>query len=156
MKLIATQAIIEKVAGFRPNIFRPPYGSRWFGLVPALCWNAGMHLDPMVRHRVRLEEGCGRALPGPLCEELKPGAIILLHDGRETRPADEIDRSAHRPGVAGDHRWGAPGRICFCPTQGISSCPLALSLCGKLPHCHKLKFDINFMPYGFILNSLAP
>jgi peptidoglycan/xylan/chitin deacetylase (PgdA/CDA1 family) len=25
--------------------------------------------------------------------ELKPGAIILLHDGRETRPAAQIDRS---------------------------------------------------------------
>jgi peptidoglycan/xylan/chitin deacetylase (PgdA/CDA1 family) len=25
--------------------------------------------------------------------ELKPGAVILLHDGRETRPAAEIDRS---------------------------------------------------------------
>src|ERR1035441_3058247 len=31
-----TQAIIEKVVGFRPNIFRPPYGARWFGLVPTL------------------------------------------------------------------------------------------------------------------------
>jgi peptidoglycan/xylan/chitin deacetylase (PgdA/CDA1 family) len=25
--------------------------------------------------------------------ELRPGAIILLHDGRETRPAAQIDRS---------------------------------------------------------------
>ena len=25
--------------------------------------------------------------------ELKPGAVLLLHDGRETRPAAEVDRS---------------------------------------------------------------
>lgn len=31
-----TQAIIEGLTGFRPSIFRPPYGARWFGLIPTL------------------------------------------------------------------------------------------------------------------------
>ncbi|MGO8790410.1 MAG: polysaccharide deacetylase family protein [Terriglobia bacterium] len=86
-----TQAIIEKVSGFRPNIFRPPYGSRWFGLVPTLL-ERGMHLV--------LWSATGydwrNDVPGitrATLRALKPGAVILLHDGRETRPAAEIDRS---------------------------------------------------------------
>src|ERR1019366_5764782 len=38
-----TQEVIEKVVGYRPKIFRPPYGARWFGLVPTLR-ERGMHL----------------------------------------------------------------------------------------------------------------
>lgn len=86
-----TQAIIEKVIGFRPNVFRPPYGARWFGLVPALL-ERGMHLI--------LWSAAGydwkKDVPGitrATLRELKPGAVILLHDGRDTRAAAEIDRS---------------------------------------------------------------
>jgi peptidoglycan/xylan/chitin deacetylase (PgdA/CDA1 family) len=86
-----TQAIIEKVVGFRPKIFRPPYGARWFGLIPTLL-ERGMHLI--------LWSATGydwrKDVPGiteAALRELKPGAVILLHDGRETRRAAEIDRS---------------------------------------------------------------
>ena len=86
-----TQAIIEKITGIRPRVFRPPYGARWFGLVPTLQ-ERGMHLI--------LWSATGydwkRDLPGitrATLQELKPGAIMLLHDGRDARPASEIDRS---------------------------------------------------------------
>jgi peptidoglycan/xylan/chitin deacetylase (PgdA/CDA1 family) len=86
-----TQTIIEKVTGFRPNIFRPPYGARWFGLVPTLL-ERGMHLilwSATGYDWVKDVQGITEAA----LRELKPGAVILLHDGRETRPAAEIDRS---------------------------------------------------------------
>jgi len=86
-----TQAIIEKIAGFRPNIFRPPYGARWFGLVPTLL-ERGMHLIMWSATGY----DWSKDVPGitrAALRGLKPGAVILLHDGRETRPAAEIDRS---------------------------------------------------------------
>jgi peptidoglycan/xylan/chitin deacetylase (PgdA/CDA1 family) len=85
------QQVIEAVAGYRPKVFRPPYGARWFGLVPVLL-ERGMH--------VVLWSATGydwkKDAPGIVAatmRELKPGAIILLHDGREARPTAQIDRS---------------------------------------------------------------
>jgi peptidoglycan/xylan/chitin deacetylase (PgdA/CDA1 family) len=85
-----TQASIEKVAGFRPNIFRPPYGSRWFGLVPALLERGMLLVQWSATGYDWKKDAAG--ITRSVLQELKPGAIILLHDGRETRPADEIDR----------------------------------------------------------------
>jgi peptidoglycan/xylan/chitin deacetylase (PgdA/CDA1 family) len=86
-----TQAIIEKVVGFRPNIFRPPYGARWFGLVPTLLQRE-MHLIQWSATGFDWKKDAA-AITQAILRELKPGAIILLHDGRETRPAAQIDRS---------------------------------------------------------------
>jgi len=103
-----TQAIIEKVIGFRPNIFRPPYGARWFGLVPALL-ERGMHLILWSATGYDWRKDVQDITEAAL-RELKPGAIILLHDGQETRPAGEIDRSRTvlaLPGIiAGAHERG--------------------------------------------------
>lgn len=87
-----TQAIVEKILGVRPKLFRPPYGARWFGLVPALL-ERGMHLvlwSATGYDWKKNVEGITKAA----LRELKPGVVLLLHDGRETRPAAEIDRSS--------------------------------------------------------------
>jgi len=86
-----TQATIEKVVGFRPNIFRPPYGARWFGLVPTLR-ERGMHLVMWSAAGYDWKKDAP-GITAATMKELKPGAVILLHDGRETRAAAEIDRS---------------------------------------------------------------
>jgi peptidoglycan/xylan/chitin deacetylase (PgdA/CDA1 family) len=86
-----TQAIIQKVVGFRPNIFRPPYGARWFGLIPTLL-ERGMPLILWSATGYDWRKDV-QGITEAALRELKPGAIILLHDGRETRPAAEIDRS---------------------------------------------------------------
>jgi len=86
-----TQTIIEKVVGFRPNIFRPPYGARWFGLVPTLL-ERGMHLILWSASGYDWKKDVPGITEAAL-QELKPGAVILLHDGRDTRPATEVDRS---------------------------------------------------------------
>jgi peptidoglycan/xylan/chitin deacetylase (PgdA/CDA1 family) len=86
------QEALQKVTGEYPSIFRPPYGARWPGLVSVLRkrglrlvnwsdtgydWKCGT--VEIVRHSLK---------------RLKPGSIILLHDGLETRSARAIDQSA--------------------------------------------------------------
>ena len=108
-----TQAIIEKVAGFRPKIFRPPYGARWFGLVPTLL-ERGMHLILWSAAGYDWKKDV-RGITEAALRELKPGAVILLHDGRETRSAAEIDRS--RTVLA------LPGIIAGARQPGVYLCP---------------------------------
>jgi peptidoglycan-N-acetylglucosamine deacetylase len=86
-----TQAIIEGAVGFRPSIFRPPYGARWFGLVPTLL-ERDMHLILWSATGYDWKKDVQGIVDSAL-QELKPGAVILLHDGRETRSDAEIDRS---------------------------------------------------------------
>jgi peptidoglycan/xylan/chitin deacetylase (PgdA/CDA1 family) len=109
-----TQAIIEKVVGFRPNIFRPPYGARWFGLVPTLL-ERGMHLIQWSATGYDWKKDAAGIIQTAL-RELRPGAIILLHDGRETRPAAQIDRS---PTLA-----ALPGLIAGARQEGYTFAPL--------------------------------
>ena len=109
-----TQVMIEKVVGVRPTFFRPPYGARWFGLVPTLL-ERGMHLVMWSAAgydwRKEVPDITWAALRG-----LKPGAVILLHDGRETRPAAEIDRT---------HTVSAlPAIIAGARQQGYTFAPL--------------------------------
>jgi peptidoglycan-N-acetylglucosamine deacetylase len=86
-----TQEVLERVTGQRSKLFRPPYGGRWFGLYPVLreremtlvLWSdAGYDwkndTDGIVRN----------TLAG-----LKPGSVILLHDGLEKNPPDKINQS---------------------------------------------------------------
>lgn len=89
-----TQAAIEQAAGVRPKIFRPPYGGRWFGLfdvledrglraiqwsVPSFDWEKKRGADEIARLTL---------------DRLRPGSVILMHDGREPRPPDQIDAAA--------------------------------------------------------------
>ena len=86
-----TQGLIENVIGQRPAIFRPPYGARWRGLYEVLN-ERGMRLvnwsDTGYDWKCDTEEIVQRTLA-----KLGPGSIILLHDGKNTLPAGEVDRS---------------------------------------------------------------
>jgi peptidoglycan-N-acetylglucosamine deacetylase len=86
-----TQTVIERVVSLRPKVFRPPYGARWFGLVPILL-ERGMHLILWSATGYDWKKDV-EGITDSTLRELKPGAVILLHDGRETRPPGEIDRS---------------------------------------------------------------
>lgn len=86
------QDAIYEVTGVRPTLFRPPFGVRWFSLRRLLA-ERGL---TMVMWTIREGDG-GRdaaTIARQTLASLKPGAIILLHDGYETRPAADIDRSA--------------------------------------------------------------
>jgi len=85
-----TQEAIAKVTGERPRIFRPPYGARWIGLYPVLR-ERGLRLinwsdtgyDWLDKSNIAREATKG----------LGPGSIILLHDGRNDLPTEQVDRS---------------------------------------------------------------
>lgn len=87
-----TQDELTRLTGRRPRLFRPPYGVRWFSLWPLLrergltmvLWN-----DRGYDGRYDADGIVKATLSG-----LTPGAIILLHDGFEARPAAETDRAA--------------------------------------------------------------
>lgn len=115
-----TQAIIEKIAGFRPNLFRPPYGARWFGLIPSLL-ERGMHLVLWSATGYDWSKDAPGITQATL-RGLKPGAVILLHDGRETHPTAEIDRSptvvALPAIIAGARELG----YTFAPLRDFLSC----------------------------------
>lgn len=92
-ELDRTQAVIRQLIGNLPRLFRPPYGVRWFGLFPALRergltdvqWSDTGY-DWIRRHSP--SDIARKALA-----RLEPGAVILLHDGREPRAPGEVDAS---------------------------------------------------------------
>jgi peptidoglycan-N-acetylglucosamine deacetylase len=84
------QDVIERVTGHRPKIFRPPFGARWPGMhevlrernLPLINWS-----DTGYDWR----EGVDVA--SETLKHLRPGSIILLHDGREVYPPNQVDQS---------------------------------------------------------------
>ncbi|MGD0693867.1 MAG: polysaccharide deacetylase family protein [Terriglobia bacterium] len=85
-----TQEAIARVTGQRPTIFRPPYGARWVGLYPVLG-ERGLRLinwsdtgyDWLEKSDIARET----------MKNLGPGSIILLHDGKNDLPSEQVDRS---------------------------------------------------------------
>jgi len=84
-----TNDVIERVAGRRPTLLRPPYGSDpgRFARVAAECG-----LDATVLWSVQSFDWQDPPEPADIVEqvlaEVEPGAIVLLHDGqRETNDA---------------------------------------------------------------------
>lgn len=78
---------IEAATGRVPTLFRAPMGLRSPVLDPVLAWTG----YSLVSWSARGVDGLdGRAEPvlGRLCRALRPGAIILLHDGNSARGAD--------------------------------------------------------------------
>lgn len=78
------QDAIERVTGIRPAYFRPPHGVRWFSLWPLLR-ERGMTL---VLWNSCPQEGDSpaRDIAARALARLRPGAIILLHDGKDNLP----------------------------------------------------------------------
>lgn len=76
-----TQSAIYQVTGYTPTLFRPPYGGRWFGLYHVLR-ERGMSL---IQWSVDGEDWKlnANAIVTAVSASLSPGAVILLHDGRQ-------------------------------------------------------------------------
>lgn len=73
------QQVIAHCTGRPPQLFRPPYGLRWFGLFPVLSQNglrAVMWSVNSLDWKLPASAIASRVLRGAA-----PGAIILLHDG---------------------------------------------------------------------------
>lgn len=88
-----TQEIIRKITGQVPRLFRPPYGGRWFGLYSLLReremqliqWSVTTFDWKFDRDGVLACVHAG----------LRPGAVILLHDGRQA-PGGYLQRLLSR------------------------------------------------------------
>jgi peptidoglycan-N-acetylglucosamine deacetylase len=84
------QRVIEHHAGHKPELFRPPYGLRWFGLfqilrqqqMTAVMWSVN----------VRDWKSSAVQITERVLRRSHPGAIILLHDAPP--PQDSGDRRA--------------------------------------------------------------
>ncbi len=76
-----TQEVVERLAGHRPALFRPPYGARWFGMFPTLR-ERGLRV---VQWSDSGDDWKGEpaSIADAALNNLKPGSIILLHDALE-------------------------------------------------------------------------
>jgi peptidoglycan/xylan/chitin deacetylase (PgdA/CDA1 family) len=86
-----TQEATEKITGCRPRLFRPPYGARWFGLYPVLK-ERGMRVVQWSDAGFDWKLDSAAILRSTL-ESLRPGSVVLLHDGHNVRQPSQIDRS---------------------------------------------------------------
>jgi len=86
-----TQEAIEKITGYRPNMFRPPYGVRWFGIFSVLRQRSMTMVQwSDTGYDWKCDSG---EIVRQAVRTLGPGSIILLHDGRECRTPNEVNRS---------------------------------------------------------------
>lgn len=87
-EIAAAQSVIEATTGAMPAWFRAPYGVRWFGVGPAqrkLGLTGAMWTVLGRDWRLSGVDVAKRVLQG-----VQNGAIICLHDGRETLPRPDL------------------------------------------------------------------
>ena len=86
------QETIERITGVRPTLFRPPYGARWFGLMPVLRQRGlKMVMWSVTGFDWKYKT---QAIITATARRLHPGALILLHDGHEQPPPGGINQSS--------------------------------------------------------------
>jgi peptidoglycan/xylan/chitin deacetylase (PgdA/CDA1 family) len=90
-ELDRTQAVLEKITGERPTLFRPPFGVRWFPLAGLLKERS----LTMVLWTARTYDGRldAESIAASALKQLTPGGILVLHDGFEAKADELIDRS---------------------------------------------------------------
>lgn len=118
-----TQDVLEKITGSRPVWFRPPFGVRGFAL-RAILEERDMKMM-LWSDRGHDGELDAAGIAATTLAQLHPGAIVLLHDGFETRELG--DRSATVSAlpriIAGVRRAGyafAPLDFRSAPREGSS------------------------------------
>ncbi len=84
------QDVTERVTGQQPRIFRPPFGARWLGMYPVLR-ERGLPLVNWSDTGYDWVEGAD--IVGETLKHLRPGSIILLHDGKRICPPHQVDQS---------------------------------------------------------------
>ncbi len=89
-----TQAAIEAVTGVRPNIFRCPYGVRWFGLFSVLR-QRGMHsIQWSDTGYDWVKKNTPALIVRKTLKSLRDGSVILLHDGCGARNPGEVSHAS--------------------------------------------------------------
>jgi peptidoglycan/xylan/chitin deacetylase (PgdA/CDA1 family) len=79
-ELQQTNRALESALGYAPQLFRPPYGLQGIGLTRALR-QLGLRSIGMGVHGSDWSEKDAGRIADAILADIKPGAIILLHDG---------------------------------------------------------------------------
>ena len=88
-----TQSAIEHVTGVHPQIFRPPYGARWFGLFAVLRQRGLTTIQWSAASFDWVRKNRAEKIADMTLRRLRAGAVILMHDGREPRAPEDVDAS---------------------------------------------------------------
>lgn len=112
-----TQAVLERIVGRRPTMFRPPFGVRWFPLWPLLK-ERGL---TMMLWTDRGHDGAldAAGVVARSLRRLRPGSIILLHDGYEA--AASGDRSATVAALPSIIQGARAKGLTFAPLPTLAS-----------------------------------
>lgn len=111
------QETIERVTGMQPTLFRPPYGARWFGLMPILrkrglklvMWSvAGIDWKYQTQEIIRTTT-----------RKMHSGAVILLHDGHEQPPPGGIDQASTVQALPAIIEAVTKAGLAFVPIQSL-------------------------------------
>jgi len=86
-----TQAVIEQATGVRPSLYRPPNGFHTPWSLRAVR-RGGLHTVVWDVDPYDWKDPTPEALVRRVLDQVRPGSIILLHDGADTR--QDVDRSA--------------------------------------------------------------
>jgi chitin deacetylase len=85
-EIVRTDDIFKKTLGFTPTLFRPPYGNMRNGLT-TVAKQQGKAVIMWSVDSADWRRGTAAAIQARSLKHLKPGAIILLHDGGGNRDA---------------------------------------------------------------------
>ncbi len=77
--------LLARLTGRRPRLFRPPYGAEPRE-IRRLCARLGLREVTWSASGHDWESGDPERIVGEILGQLRPGAIVLLHDGDEGRP----------------------------------------------------------------------
>ncbi|MGH9398231.1 MAG: polysaccharide deacetylase family protein [Terriglobia bacterium] len=88
-----TQDAIERVTGQRPNIFRCPYGVRWFGLFAELGRRGMTAVQWSDTGFDWIKKNTPADIARNAVKNLSDGSVILLHDGCGAKEPAEADHS---------------------------------------------------------------
>ena len=116
-----TQEAVRKIVGEPPTLFRPPYGVRWFGLWRVLG-ERGLRLVMWSDSGLDWRQGA-EAIVSTAVKGLRPGAILLLHDGHGARPAGEVDRSPTVKALPQIIDWALSKGFSFVPLKHFLPAP---------------------------------
>ncbi len=86
-ELRRAQDAIVRATSVSPRIFRPPFGTRWFGSRAARRLNLVEVMWTVIGRDWRLN---AQQVVARVARLVRPGAIICLHDGRELKPHPDI------------------------------------------------------------------
>ncbi len=96
----AAQSTIADATGVAPEVFRAPFGVRTPWLDPMLARRALLHVSWSARAYDTVAPDPGTVLER-LSARLRPGAVLLLHDGRATGGAPRMGAAGAQAALAG-------------------------------------------------------